>query len=85
MHFDMLKYPFVFLAVFAFVQVNKYTACQKYKVMFQQVHNAFTRPAPGSEASTCHSKKMSVFGGVNKNKYLGDIVSTLMSCATCTR
>ena len=47
--------------------------------------NAFIRPAPGSEASTRHSKKMSVFDGVNKNKCLGDIVGTLFSCLPRTR
>ena len=46
--------------------------------------NAFIRPAPWSEASTRHFKKMSVFDGVNKNKYLGDIVGTLVSCLLST-
>ena len=85
MHFDLLKSHFVFIAVIGFVQVNKYNACQKYKVMFQQIHNAFARPTPGSEASTRCSKKMSVFDGVNKNKCLGDIVGTLVSCLPSTR
>ena len=71
MHFDLLKYSFVFLAVFGFVQVNKYNVCQKYKVMFQQIHNVFARPAPGPEASTRHSKKLSVFDGVNKTNVWG--------------
>ena len=48
-------------------------------------HNAFIRPAPGSEASKRHSKKLSVLDGVNKNKCLGDIVSTFFICLPSTR
>ena len=44
--------------------------------------NAFIRPAPGLEASTRHSKKLSVFDGVNKNKCMGDIVGTLVTLVT---
>ena len=79
---NLLKHHFVFLALFGFVQLNKYTACQKYKVMFQQIHNPFARPNPGLEASTRHSKKLSVFDGVNKNKCMGDIVGTLVTLVT---
>ena len=58
---DLLKYHFVFFAVFRFAQVNKSYACRKYKVMFSQIPSAFARPALGSEKSTCHSKKKGLF------------------------
>ena len=81
---DLLKNHIVFLAMLGFVQVNKSNTGQKYKVMFKQISNSFSRPTLGSEAPTCHSKKMSVFDGVYKNKYAGDIVCTLVSCLPST-
>ena len=66
--------------MFGFVKVNKSNTDQIYKVIFEQIPNAFARPAQGSEAPTCHSQKLSVFDGVNKTKCLGDMVHKLVSC-----
>ena len=80
-----------------FVKTSLFISDKSYIFLFEEIRtvqeiqsdiltnlNAFIRPAAGSEASTRHSKKMSAFDGVNKNKLLGDNVGTLVSCQQCT-
>ena len=58
---ELFRYSIEFVAMFWFFEVSKFSTCEKYKVMFEQILNVLARSFIGSEALKHHSKKVFLF------------------------